>query len=239
MILAPSRRGRPSGVAPRRFEDAVAAFEPRGDAERDPWPSTSRPGTGCPGRRSLAGVAVGVETTETFEKKSRKTTGCRGSASRVSPRRNVMWISAPVWAVSGRRAPAAVLIDAPPPAPATTPALAPRRPRRQARRRRPPHGLEVDVLQGLPHHQVGEGVALAPPGSSPPAGGEGRGLHSAARLHPVAAPPPLSVAVVPGPMVAARATTSRDGRCPKVTTRVRRRRKSVRRRQVVRGSLQE
>ena len=43
-----------------------------------------------PGTKKLAGVAVGVDTTETLEKKSRKTTGMPRVRSRVSPRRSVM-----------------------------------------------------------------------------------------------------------------------------------------------------
>src|SRR5271163_1224783 len=62
-----------------------------------------------PGTKKLAGVAVGVDTTDTLEKKSRKTTGIPRVSSRVSPRRNVMWTSAAVCAVRGRRAWAVVL----------------------------------------------------------------------------------------------------------------------------------
>src|SRR5580704_8225164 len=62
-----------------------------------------------PGTKKLAGVAVGVDTTETFEKKSRKMTGMPRVRRSVSPRRRVMWTSAPVCAVSGRKASAVVL----------------------------------------------------------------------------------------------------------------------------------
>ena len=43
-----------------------------------------------PGTKKLAGVAVGVDTTDTLEKKSRKTTGMPRVSSSVSPRRSVM-----------------------------------------------------------------------------------------------------------------------------------------------------
>ena len=108
-----------------------------------------------PGTKKLAGVAVGVDTTETFEKKSRKTTGIPSVSSSVSPRRSVMKTSAPVCARSGRRAPAVVL---------TGRAAAARRP--AAARHLVgdglaghPHRLEVDVLEGLARRQVGEGGA--------------------------------------------------------------------------------
>ncbi len=111
-----------------------------------------------PGTKKLAGVAVGVDTTETFEKKSRKTTGIPSVSSSVSPRRSVMKTSAPVWARNGRRVPAVVL---------TASASVARPPRR---RRSPavtwaaasaghPHRLEIDVLEGLARRQVGQGGA--------------------------------------------------------------------------------
>ena len=62
-----------------------------------------------PGTKKLAGVAVGVETTETFEKKSRKMTGMPRVRSRARPGASVMWTSAPVWAARGRKASAVVL----------------------------------------------------------------------------------------------------------------------------------
>ena len=43
-----------------------------------------------PGTKKFAGVAVGVETTDTLEKKSRNTTGMPRVSSSVSPWRSVM-----------------------------------------------------------------------------------------------------------------------------------------------------
>ncbi len=43
-----------------------------------------------PGTKKFAGVAVGVETTLTFEKNSKKTTGMPRVSNSVSPRRSVM-----------------------------------------------------------------------------------------------------------------------------------------------------
>ncbi len=43
-----------------------------------------------PGTKKSAGFAVGVDTTDTFEKKTRKTTGMPMVSSSVSPRRSVM-----------------------------------------------------------------------------------------------------------------------------------------------------
>src|ERR1700751_2013474 len=123
-----------------------------------------------PGTKKLAGVAVGVGTTETFEKKSRKTTGMPRVSSSVSPRRRVMWTSAPVWAVSGRRGSAVVLIGSvsagagraggagPPGAPAARGAPGARAGRGRlvlagrcpvGRRARHTDRLEVDVLERL------------------------------------------------------------------------------------------
>ncbi len=43
-----------------------------------------------PGTKKSAGLAVGVETTDTFEKKTRNTTGMPMVRRSVSPRRRVM-----------------------------------------------------------------------------------------------------------------------------------------------------
>ena len=165
-----------------------------------------------PGTKKSTGAAVGVDTTETREKKRRNTTGIPMVSSKVSPRRSVMKTSALVCAASGRTAPPSVMAGAaaercfrrgPRPSPSRpaprssepAPRSRYRRPRMTAPDRRRPDRVEVDVFEGPPDGEVAE--RHTHPGQPGGDGRRARRTGGAARPRPGSAP-----------------ATSRPRRCP-------------------------
>ncbi len=109
MVLAPSSRPRPSGVAPRRFSTQVLALEAGGDGQVDHGGGHDGEGEDAGGQEG-DGSSPSMGSTSTVEKKTSSPTGMPRVSRSDSPRRRVSVVSTRAWA---RRAVAPLM--APPP----------------------------------------------------------------------------------------------------------------------------
>ena len=180
-----------------------------------------------PGTKKLAGVAVGVDTTETLVKNSRNTTGIPRVSSSVSPRRSVMKNSAPVWAVSGPHA-GRTSSRRPSTLPASRPcAGAPAVSGRACRWMPRPQLSSLVGRPCRPRRSRRPRGSAPPPGRSAPAPRSARytataavsaGLPTPARRPPRCTAPVRSRRRGSRVRAAARAPVSRPGGAPKLTT---------------------